>query len=179
MNWLAVAAIYKFEMSRWFRTLGQSIASPVISTSLYFIVFGAAIGSRMSTINGVPYGVFIVPFSALITRSPRSVMARATPEVAQKPAARASETRERRSNFMESLSSDGSVCVDPAMFMGGFGAVNRARRQPMQVLCQALSNLRKPGAGIVPRPWAVAVIQCRLIRESACHTPLFLRPVRS
>ena len=61
MNWLAVAAIYKFEMSRWFRTLGQSVASPVISTSLYFIVFGAAIGARMGAIDGVTYGAFIIP----------------------------------------------------------------------------------------------------------------------
>ena len=52
MNWLAIAAIYKFEMSRWFRTIGQSVASPVISTSLYFVVFGAAIGARMGAIDG-------------------------------------------------------------------------------------------------------------------------------
>jgi ABC-2 type transport system permease protein len=61
MNWLAIAAIYKFEMSRWFRTIGQSVASPVISTSLYFIVFGAAIGARMGAIDGVTYGAFIIP----------------------------------------------------------------------------------------------------------------------
>jgi ABC-2 type transport system permease protein len=61
MNWQAVAAIYKFEMSRWFRTIGQSVASPVLSTSLYFIVFGAAIGARMGAIDGVAYGAFIIP----------------------------------------------------------------------------------------------------------------------
>jgi len=61
MNWRAVWAIYVFEMSRTGRTLLQSIVSPVISTSLYFIVFGAAIGSRMSEIDGVEYGGFIVP----------------------------------------------------------------------------------------------------------------------
>ena len=61
MNWLAIAAIYKFEMSRWFRTIGQSVASPVISTSLYFVVFGAAIGARMGAIDGVSYGAFIIP----------------------------------------------------------------------------------------------------------------------
>ncbi len=61
MNVYAVRAIYGFELSRWFRTLGQSIASPVISTSLYFVVFGAAIGSRMGTIEGVSYGAFIIP----------------------------------------------------------------------------------------------------------------------
>jgi ABC-2 type transport system permease protein len=61
MNLHAVRAIYVFELSRWFRTLGQSIASPVISTSLYFVVFGAAIGSRMGTIEGVSFGAFIIP----------------------------------------------------------------------------------------------------------------------
>ena len=61
MNLPAVRAIYTFEMARTFRTLMQSIASPVLSTSLYFIVFGSAIGSRMTTIDGVSYGAFIVP----------------------------------------------------------------------------------------------------------------------
>ena len=61
MNLYAVRAIYHFEMSRTWRTLLQSIASPVISTSLYFIVFGAAIGSRMTEVNGIPYGALIVP----------------------------------------------------------------------------------------------------------------------
>src|SRR5277367_4337280 len=61
MNLHAVAAIYKAEMARTKRTWLQSIVSPVISTSLYFIVFGAAIGSRISTIEGVTYGAFIVP----------------------------------------------------------------------------------------------------------------------
>jgi len=61
MNIHAVRSIYRFEMARWFRTLGQSLFSPVLSTSLYFIVFGAAIGSRMVSIEGVSYGAFIVP----------------------------------------------------------------------------------------------------------------------
>ena len=61
MNLYAVKAIYVFEMARTFRTLMQSIVSPVLSTSLYFIVFGAAIGSRISEIDGVSYGAFIVP----------------------------------------------------------------------------------------------------------------------
>ena len=61
MNTHGVAAIYRFEMSRWFRTIGQSLVSPVLSTSLYFIVFGSAIGSRMVSIDGVPYAAFIVP----------------------------------------------------------------------------------------------------------------------
>ncbi len=60
-NWHAVRAIYRFEMARTFRTLTQSIASPVLSTSLYFVVFGAAIGSRMGDIDGVSYGAFIIP----------------------------------------------------------------------------------------------------------------------
>ena len=61
MNPYAIQAIYKFELSRWFRTIAQSLIAPVISTSLYFVVFGSAIGSRMAPINGVPYGAFIVP----------------------------------------------------------------------------------------------------------------------
>ncbi len=61
MNLYGVRAIYHFELSRWFRTLSQSILSPVISTSLYFVVFGSAIGSRMKSIDGVSYGAFIVP----------------------------------------------------------------------------------------------------------------------
>lgn len=61
MNLHGIKAIYQFEMARWLRTLLQSIASPVISTSLYFIVFGSAIGSRMEQIDGVSYGAYIVP----------------------------------------------------------------------------------------------------------------------
>jgi ABC-2 type transport system permease protein len=61
MNYTAILAIYRFEMSRFFRSLGQSLLSPVLSTSLYFVVFGAAIGSRIESVEGVSYGVFIVP----------------------------------------------------------------------------------------------------------------------
>ena len=61
MNVYAIRAIYRFEMARTFRTLMQSIASPVLSTSLYFVVFGSAIGSRMATIEGISYSAFIVP----------------------------------------------------------------------------------------------------------------------
>ena len=61
MNLSAIQAIYKFEMARFFRTLGQSFFSPVLSTSLYFVVFGAAIGSRIDQVEGVSYGAFIVP----------------------------------------------------------------------------------------------------------------------
>jgi len=61
MNLHGVWAIYKFEMHRFRRTLWTGLAVPVITTSLYFIVFGSAIGSRMSEINGIPYGAFIVP----------------------------------------------------------------------------------------------------------------------
>ena len=61
MNWTAVLAIYRFEMARFVRTFLQSIISPVISTSLYFVVFGAAIGSRIDEVEGVSYGAFIVP----------------------------------------------------------------------------------------------------------------------
>ena len=61
MNLIAIRSIYVFEMSRWFRTVMQSILSPVISTSLYFVVFGAAIGARFADMGGVNYGSFIVP----------------------------------------------------------------------------------------------------------------------
>lgn len=60
-NAYGVAALYRFEMARFGRTLVQSVITPVITTSLYFVVFGSAIGSRISTVNGVPYGAFIVP----------------------------------------------------------------------------------------------------------------------
>jgi ABC-2 type transport system permease protein len=71
-NWHAVRAIYGFEMARTWRTLMQSIVSPVISTSLYFIVFGAAIGSRIPQVGGISYGAFIVPgliMLSLLTQS--------------------------------------------------------------------------------------------------------------
>jgi ABC-2 type transport system permease protein len=74
MNLLAVRAIYVFEMSRTWRTLMQSIVSPVISTSLYFIVFGAAIGSRISEIEGVSYGSFIVPGLIMLQVLTQSIM---------------------------------------------------------------------------------------------------------
>ena len=61
MNMHGIRAIYRFEMARAFRTVGQSIISPVLSTSLYFIVFGTAIGSRMGDIDGVSYGAIIIP----------------------------------------------------------------------------------------------------------------------
>ena len=61
MNTHAIRAIYIFEMSRTFRTVLQSILSPVLTTSLYFVVFGSAIGGRMAEVGGVPYGAFIVP----------------------------------------------------------------------------------------------------------------------
>ena len=61
MNLHGIKAIYRFEMARTFRTITQSIASPVLSTSLYFVVFGAAIGSRMGEVDGIRYGAFIIP----------------------------------------------------------------------------------------------------------------------
>lgn len=73
MNLHAVRSIYGFEMARFRRTFFQSVASPVLSTSLYFIVFGSAIGSRMGTIDGVPYGAFIVPGLILLSVLTESV----------------------------------------------------------------------------------------------------------
>src|SRR6266851_5226321 len=74
MNIHAIAAIYRFEMSRFRRTLWQSLATPVITTSLYFVVFGAAIGSRMTEIDGVAYGAFIVPGLIMLTLLTQSTM---------------------------------------------------------------------------------------------------------
>lgn len=72
MNWPAVTAIYRFEMARFWRTALQSIVAPVIATSLYFVVFGAAIGSRVTAVDGIAYGAFIVPgliMLSLLTQS--------------------------------------------------------------------------------------------------------------
>jgi ABC-2 type transport system permease protein len=74
MNFRAVQAIYRFEMARTRRTIWQSIVSPVISTSLYFVVFGAAIGSRISEIEGVSYGAFIVPGLIMLMLLTQSTM---------------------------------------------------------------------------------------------------------
>ena len=73
MNYRGIWAIYTFEMGRTLRTLGQSIASPVLSTVLYFIVFGSAIGSRIQAIDEVPYGAFIVPGLIMLTVLGQSV----------------------------------------------------------------------------------------------------------
>ena len=73
MNFRGVAAIYKFEMARTVRTMMQSIVSPVLSTSLYFIVFGAAIGSRITEIDGISYGAFIVPGLIMLSLLTQSV----------------------------------------------------------------------------------------------------------
>ncbi len=73
MNLHAIRAIYRFEMARTFRTLMQSIASPIISTSLYFVVFGAAIGSRMGEIEGVNYGAFIIPGLIMLSLMTESI----------------------------------------------------------------------------------------------------------
>ena len=73
MNTHSIRAIYRFEMARTFRTLMQSIAAPVLSTSLYFIVFGAAIGGRMGDIDGVSYGAFIIPGLIMLTLLNESV----------------------------------------------------------------------------------------------------------
>ena len=73
MNINAVRAIYVFEMARTFRTTMQSIAAPVLSTSLYFVVFGSAIGSRMTQIDGIPYGAFIIPGLTMLSLLNESV----------------------------------------------------------------------------------------------------------
>lgn len=73
MNRYAIAAIYRFEMARTFRTLTQSLAAPVLSTSLYFVVFGAAIGSRMGEVDGVSYGAFIIPGLVMLSLLSESI----------------------------------------------------------------------------------------------------------
>lgn len=73
MNFYAVKAIYVFEMARTFRTIYQSILAPVISTSLYFVVFGAAIGSRITAVEGVSYGAFIVPGLVMLSLLTQSI----------------------------------------------------------------------------------------------------------
>ncbi|GGY67488.1 ABC transporter permease [Marinobacter zhanjiangensis] len=73
MNLYGALAIYKFEMSRMWRTLMQSVASPVISTSLYFVVFGSAIGSRMGDIDGISYGAYIIPGLIMLTLLMQSI----------------------------------------------------------------------------------------------------------
>src|ERR1700693_3510183 len=73
MNFHAIRAIYRFEMARTGRTLLQSIVAPVLSTSLYFVVFGAAIGSRIAQIDGISYGAFIVPGLVMLSLLTQSV----------------------------------------------------------------------------------------------------------
>ncbi len=73
MNITSILAIYKFEMDRMWRTLAQSIASPVISTCLYFVVFGSAIGSRIESVEGIEYGAFIVPGLVMLSVLTQSV----------------------------------------------------------------------------------------------------------
>lgn len=73
MNIHGIQAIYRFEMARWFRTLAQSIVSPILSTSLYFVVFGAAIGERMGEVSSVSYGAFIIPGLVMLALLSESV----------------------------------------------------------------------------------------------------------
>lgn len=73
MNIYAIKAIYRFEMARTWRTLVQSIVSPVLSTSLYFVVFGSAIGTRIQEVDGIPYGAFIVPGLVMLSLLTQSV----------------------------------------------------------------------------------------------------------
>ncbi|MDH5485301.1 MAG: ABC transporter permease, partial [Gammaproteobacteria bacterium] len=73
MNIHAIRVIYKYEMLRFWNTLLQSFASPVISTALYFVVFGSAIGSRIEQIDGVSYGTFIVPGLMMLTLLTQSI----------------------------------------------------------------------------------------------------------
>jgi ABC-2 type transport system permease protein len=73
VNVYAIRAIFLFEMSRWFRTIAQSLLAPVVSTSLYFVVFGSAIGSRMSAVDGISYAAFLVPGLAMLSILTQSI----------------------------------------------------------------------------------------------------------
>ncbi|MGJ7500739.1 ABC transporter permease [Variovorax sp. ZT5P49] len=73
MNMYAIRAIYLFEMARTWRTLMQSVASPVLSTSLYFVVFGSAIGSRMVDVDGIAYGAYIIPGLVMLSLLTQSI----------------------------------------------------------------------------------------------------------
>ena len=73
MNIHGIHAIYRFEMARWFRTLTQSIVSPILSTSLYFVVFGAAIGTRMGEVNNISYAAFIIPGLVMLSLLSESI----------------------------------------------------------------------------------------------------------
>ena len=73
MNWYGIKAIYIHEMERFRRTLFQSLASPIITTSLYFVVFGSAIGSRITEIDGINYGSYIVPGMIMLTILTQSI----------------------------------------------------------------------------------------------------------
>ena len=73
MNLYPVQAIFRFEMMRWFRTIAQSLLAPVISTSLYFVVFGSAIGSRITAVEGVSYAAFLVPGLAMLSILTQSI----------------------------------------------------------------------------------------------------------
>ena len=73
MNWRGIWAIYRFEFARFARTAGTSLALPVITTALYFVVFGSAIGGRMSDVGGIPYGAFIVPGLMMLTMFTESI----------------------------------------------------------------------------------------------------------
>src|SRR3954447_21592363 len=73
MNGHGIAAIYRFEMARWKRTLWQSLITPVITTALYFVVFGSALGSRMTEMDGVSFGAFIVPGLVMLSLFTQSI----------------------------------------------------------------------------------------------------------
>ena len=97
MNLHAVRAIYVFEMARTGRTIWQSIVSPVISTSLYFVVFGAAIGSRITEIDGITYGAFIVPGLIMLMILTQSTTNASLASISRASSARSMNTCRRRS----------------------------------------------------------------------------------
>jgi ABC-2 type transport system permease protein len=118
MNFQAVRSIYSFEMARFFRTLSQSLISPVLSTSLYFVVFGAAIGSRIDEVEGVSYGAFIVPGLIML-----SVMTQAFPtplsaSIFPNSSARSTSCSLHRLIFVEIVLGYVGAAATKALFIG-------------------------------------------------------------
>ena len=118
MNLPAIRAIYKFEMARAGRTLLQSIVSPVISTSLYFVVFGAAIGSRITEIQGVPYGAFIVPGLIMLTLLTQSVANASFGIYFPRFTGTIYELRRRRSPISRSSPADVGAAASKSIILG-------------------------------------------------------------
>lgn len=119
MNRTAIAAIYRYEMARFFRTLMQSFLSPVLSTSLYFVVFGAAIGSRIEQVEGVSYGAFIVPGLVMLSVITQSLTNAAFGIYFPKFIGTVFELLSAPVNFIEIVIGYVGAAATKALFIGG------------------------------------------------------------